>query len=118
MTNLLKTMVLMLIDFNFEDFKPNGCWFLYVLICENDTYYIGMTLYPNLRINSHFQGTGSNFTKRNKPIKVCELYCLDLVDRKLSYKKETEKTRQYRLLHGSHKVVGGKYLRLNKKKLI
>jgi predicted GIY-YIG superfamily endonuclease len=84
------------------------------LICENDTYYIGITLYPYSRINSHFQQTGANFTKRNKPIKVCELYCLDLKDRKLSYKKETEKTKEYRLLYGSHKVVGGKYLILKK----
>jgi predicted GIY-YIG superfamily endonuclease len=95
-------------------FYPNGCWFLYVLLLENDYYYVGMTLNPYLRITSHIEGNGANFTKKNKPIKICELYCLDISDRKICYKKETEKTKQYRLLYGSNKVVGGKHLRLGK----
>jgi predicted GIY-YIG superfamily endonuclease len=95
-------------------FLPNGFWFLYVLFLENDCYYVGITLYPQERIDAHFKGIGSNFTKRNKPINVVELYCLNISNRKLSYKNETLKTKEYRIKYGSNKVIGGKYLQLKK----
>jgi predicted GIY-YIG superfamily endonuclease len=96
-------------------FYPNkGYWFVYVLLLENDYYYVGMTLYPYLRITSHIEGNGANFTKKHKPIKICELYCLNISNRKVCYKLETEKTKQYRLLYGAHKVVGGRYLGLGR----
>ena len=97
-------------------FLPNGLWFLYVLFLENDYYYVGITLYPQARIDAHFKGDGANFTKKNKPKSICELYCLNTSDRKLSYKNETLKTREYRVKYGSDKVIGGKYLRLKKNK--
>ncbi len=97
-------------------FSPNGMWFLYVLSLENDFYYIGITLYPQKRINAHFKGIGANFTKRNKPINVIELYCTNISDRELSYKLETLKTKEYRIKYGSDKVIGGKYLQLKKVK--
>ena len=97
-----------------DDFLPNGYWFIYVLFLENNYYYIGITLYPKQRIDSHFTGLGANFTKKNKPKKVIELYCLNISDKKSSYKLETIKTREYRNKYGSDKVIGGKYLRLKK----
>ena len=95
---------------------PNGNWFLYVLFLENDCYYIGITLYPEQRIYAHFDGEGANFTKRNKPLNVVELYCLNMSDRKLCYKLETSKTKEYRETYGGDKVIGGKFLILKKPK--
>lgn len=89
-------------------------WFLYVLHLENDFYYIGITLYPENRILAHFQGNGANFTKKYKPLKVIELYSLENTDRKICYKQETLKTKEYRQLYGKEKVIGGKFLRLGK----
>jgi predicted GIY-YIG superfamily endonuclease len=89
-------------------------WYLYVLLLENDFYYIGITLYPQERILSHFNGLGANFTKRNTPKKLIELYSLNEFDRKLAYKQETLKTREYRKIYGGDKVIGGKYLTLKK----
>lgn len=100
-----------------DNFLPNGFWFLYVLFLENDYYYIGITLYPQKRIDAHFKQIGANFTKKNKPISVVELYCLNTSDRKLSYKNETLKTKEYRIKYGADKVIGGKYLQLKKIKL-
>lgn len=94
----------------------NGLWFLYVLFLENDYFYVGITLYPQERIDAHFKGIGANFTKKNKPISIAELYCLNISDRKLSYKNETLKTKEYRIKYGSDKVIGGKYLQLKKVK--
>jgi predicted GIY-YIG superfamily endonuclease len=93
---------------------PDFTWYLYVLLLENDFYYIGITLYPHDRILSHFKGLGANFTKRNTPMKLIELYSLNIIERKLAYKQENLKTKEYRNLYGAHKVIGGKYLSLKK----
>lgn len=87
-------------------------WFLYVLLLKNNFYYIGITLYPDKRIINHFEGNGANFTKKNKPIKIIELYRLNSIDRKFAYKIETLRTKEYRLIYGANKVIGGKYLKL------
>jgi predicted GIY-YIG superfamily endonuclease len=89
-------------------------WFLYVLKCENGLFYIGISLYPEERIDNHFCGNGANFTKKNKPIEVIELYSLNEIDREIAYKEETRITRVYREKYGIDKVVGGKKLRLGK----
>ena len=98
----------------FNSLVFNGYWYLYVLYLTNDYYYIGITLYPSRRINEHKVGKGANFTKRNPPLKMIECYCLNNSDRKLCYKLETAKTREYRLKYGDNKVVGGKHLFLGK----
>jgi predicted GIY-YIG superfamily endonuclease len=90
-------------------------WYLYVLVCENGMYYVGMTLYPKSRITAHFQGEGANFTKRNKPLGILELECLNTKDRKQAYKLETWKTKECRKNFGSHCVVGGKHIHLPRK---
>ncbi len=105
-----------MIDLSSQLYFPNGSWFLYVLLTENNYYYVGMTLYPKERITNHFEGNGANFTKKNKPIEVVELYCLNLEDRELAYKQETLKAKEYRNLHGSDKAVGGKHHTLKIKK--
>jgi len=91
-------------------------WYLYVLLLENDYYYIGITIKPQERILAHFNGEGANFTKKNTPKKLVELYSLNEVNRKLAYKQETLKTREFRNIYGGDRVIGGKYLRLKKVK--
>ena len=98
-----------------EKVTTNKSWYLYVLFLQNDFYYIGITLYPKNRIIAHFEGLGSNFTKKNIPIKIIELYSLDIIDRKLAYIEENKKTKEYRILYGRNKVIGGKYLKLKDK---
>lgn len=98
------------------NYKYNNDWYLYVLKLERDFYYIGITLRPKNRIESHFKGEGANFTKRNIPKQIVELYCLNITDREISYKLETQKTKEYRLIYGCDKVIGGKYLHLKIKK--
>lgn len=92
----------------------NNSWYLYVLLLENNYYYVGITLYPQNRILLHFKRLGSNFTKKNLPIKLLELNNLNIYDRKLAYKEENLKTKELRKIYGCDKVIGGKYLRLKK----
>jgi predicted GIY-YIG superfamily endonuclease len=47
--------------------------FIYILLLELNKYYIGKTNYPDIRLDSHFNSNGSEWTKIYKPIKVYEL---------------------------------------------
>ena len=93
-------------------------WWLYSLLLEDGFYYVGITLYPDERISNHFNGRGANFTKRHRPVKVVELYSLNSEDREHCYKIETFRTKEYRIIYGRHKVIGGKHLKLKKQILL
>lgn len=47
--------------------------FIYILLLETKKYYIGKTNNPHIRLDSHFNSNGSEWTKIYKPIKVYEL---------------------------------------------
>ena len=47
--------------------------FIYILLLESNKYYIGKTNNPDIRLDSHFNSNGSEWTKIYKPIKVYEL---------------------------------------------
>ena len=47
--------------------------FIYVLQLYSNKYYVGKTSNPKFRLESHFNSTGSVWTKKYKPIKVIEL---------------------------------------------
>ena len=44
--------------------------FVYILLCSNGKYYTGSTKDLNKRIQEHFEGTGANYTKKHKPVKL------------------------------------------------
>lgn len=46
---------------------------VYVLECEDAKWYIGFSKWPRLRIESHFNGDGAEFTKLHKPVRVFEI---------------------------------------------
>jgi hypothetical protein len=47
--------------------------YIYILKCRNNKYYVGKTENPSFRLDDHFSGAGSEFTKLYKPIKRLEL---------------------------------------------
>ena len=47
--------------------------FIYILQLELNKYYIGKTNNPDIRLDSHFNSNGSEWTKIYKPIKVYEI---------------------------------------------
>ncbi|NLK94533.1 MAG: GIY-YIG nuclease family protein [Clostridiales bacterium] len=50
---------------------PDGeSWFVYVLLCEDETFYKGMTKDLYRRFYEHFTGIGAEYTKAHKPVKV------------------------------------------------
>ena len=78
--------------------------FIYALQLEKGKYYIGKTNNPQFRINSHFNSSGSEWTKIYKPLKVLELKpnCDDYDEDKL--------TRQYMDKYGINNVRGGSFV--------
>jgi type I restriction enzyme S subunit len=50
---------------------PDGqSWFVYVLLCDDDSFYKGMTNDLYRRFYEHFTGMGADHTKMHQPVKV------------------------------------------------
>jgi len=45
-------------------------WYVYILLCDDESYYTGMTWQPNNRWVQHISGIGSRYTAKHKPKKV------------------------------------------------
>jgi hypothetical protein len=94
------------------NFTPKQ-FFCYVLQCEQNKYYIGITADIYRRLYQHFfLGGGSNFTATFKPIRVIEKnniihWCSTIGDKPYVY--ENQKTEEYILKYGKENVCGGKY---------
>ena len=87
--------------------------FIYILELENKKYYVGKTLNPNFRLEQHFNSSGSQWTKKYKPIKVLEIILnCDNFD-------EDKYTLKYMEKYGINNVRGGTFceLKLNKDNL-
>ena len=79
---------------------------VYILRLENDKYYVGKSFDPDKRINQHFNGFGSEWTRKHKPIEVVELITdCDQFD-------EDKYTRKYMSLYGIDNVRGGAFVKL------
>jgi len=48
----------------------DGAWFIYVLLCKDESFYIGLTNDLYRRWYEHKTGQGAKWTKTNEPIKV------------------------------------------------
>jgi len=78
--------------------------FIYALQLQEGKYYIGKTNKPQIRLESHFNSHGSEWTKIYKPLKVIELIpnCNDY--------DEDKYTRIYMDKYGIHNVRGGSFV--------
>ncbi len=45
-------------------------WFVYILECEDKSYYTGMTWRPDLRFEQHLSDFGAKYTEKHKPKKL------------------------------------------------
>ncbi len=85
-----------------HDFVFN-MFYIYVLECENNKFYIGKSSNPSFRLEKHFNCEGSSWTKRYKPIKVIELIqSTDSLD-------EDKITKKYMMKFSIQNVRGGSY---------
>lgn len=78
--------------------------FIYILQLEKGKYYVGKTINPSFRLDSHFNSNGSAWTKLYKPIKMVELIpnCDDY--------DEDKYTRIFMDKYGIDNVRGGSFV--------
>ena len=69
-------------------------YFVYVLKCEDDNYYVGMTNNITHRLIAHLSGNGSRITRKYKPIDL--YYVEEKESRDKAIQRETELTRIFR----------------------
>ena len=51
------------------------CYWVYILLCENNTYYTGYTNNLEKRYKSHIEGTGKcKYTRSFKPVKIAQAW--------------------------------------------
>lgn len=84
--------------------------YIYTLKLENNKYYVGETTNPQFRLENHFSGNGSAWTKTHKPIKIMEIIP------KTNDFDENKYTLDYMKKYGKDNVRGGSFceIKLNK----
>lgn len=68
--------------------KSKEHWYLYILLCDNGSYYTGITKDLQRRFNQHKLGKGAKYTKRNPPKKL--VYFENHSDHRAAARKEVE----------------------------
>jgi len=83
---------------------------VYVLECEHDKYYVGSTVNLKRRMKQHFHNSrsGSVWTKKHKPIRVCKIYRRIPYRHKLGF--ESQVTAELMWEKGINNVRGAMYL--------
>jgi len=89
---------------------------LYILLLENNKYYIGITLNLNQRLAQHFTGEGSQFTKKYKPLEVHKI----IYNNDINESYENKITLEYMHKYGYENCRGGSWcsLKINKPLLL
>lgn len=80
---------------------------IYVLKLEDNCYYVGKSDNLQARLQDHFNGNGSAWTKRHPPIEVVE------TRPNVSPYEEDKATKEYMAKYGIHNVRGGSYVTIN-----
>lgn len=65
-----------------------GLFYVYVILCDDDSMYIGQTNDIPKRWNEHKTGTGSEHTKRHKPVAI--IHYEEFISREAAVKREQD----------------------------
>jgi putative endonuclease len=77
---------------------------LYVLRCEDDTWYVGISYNFNIRMAQHWSGRAAKWTRLHRPLAVHEVI--------YPATNENEKTLELMERYGKDKVRGGSFCRI------
>jgi putative endonuclease len=61
-------------------------WYVYILKCNDETLYTGITNDLSKRVSSHNKGTGAKYTKTRLPVEL--VYYEEALDRSSASKRE------------------------------
>jgi len=82
--------------------------YLYILLCDDGSYYTGSTTDLELRLEQHFNGEGANHTKKHKLVKL--LYCeeFDRIDEAYYREKQVQgwsRKKKEALINGQYDLL-------------
>lgn len=63
-------------------------WFVYILLCEDNSLYTGSTNNLKKRFLDHQQGKGARYTRSHKPLKL--VYSQNFTSKSEALKREAE----------------------------
>lgn len=63
-------------------------WFVYILLCKDNSLYTGITKTPEKRFLEHQNGKGGRYTRSHKPVKL--VYSEGLANHSEALKRELE----------------------------
>ena len=63
-------------------------WYVYILLCSDNSLYTGISNNPNQRFQDHISGKGGHYTKSHKPIK--RIYLEKVDSRSEALKRERQ----------------------------
>lgn len=91
---------------------------IYVLLLEENRYYVGQTIDVNKRFKFHLKAKlGSEWTKKYKPIKIIEIRNTEFDKTEEALKLENATTIEYMKKYGWRNVRGGDFCTLDEEKL-
>jgi len=61
-------------------------WFVYILLCEDDSFYTGYSNNPQKRFSDHKNGKGGKYTRSHKPVK--QIYLEKVTTKSEALKRE------------------------------
>ncbi len=64
--------------------EDNKVWYVYIILCEDNSYYTGITNNLINRFNKHSNGIGANYTKVHKPLRFLSAWKVENINIALS----------------------------------
>lgn len=61
-------------------------FYVYMLLCDNGSYYTGYTVDPQRRVIAHMSGKGAKYTRAHKPVEIA--YIEELSSKSEAMKRE------------------------------
>jgi len=63
-------------------------WYVYILLCQDNSFYTGIATNVEKRLKAHNQGRGVRYTRNRRPVKL--LYAEPLTTKSRALKREIE----------------------------
>ncbi|MBR4454097.1 MAG: GIY-YIG nuclease family protein [Bacteroidales bacterium] len=64
--------------------------YMYILLCDDGSYYTGSTNNLELRLKQHFAGEGANYTKKHPPVELLYYEEFDRIDEAFYREKQVQ----------------------------
>ena len=79
--------------------------YMYILLCNNGSYYTGSTNDLERRLEQHFAGEGANHTKKHPPVELLYYEEFDRIDEAFYREKQVQgwsRRKKEALINGEH----------------